>query len=665
MEPKPTYLRENSKQIKSHRRKLSQDIDIRPVYYPDKQSAAKKFFHNDNFLNIKFHDLDSSQDFRHLKYGFLGEDDFEEFKEELINFKKLKNECSVEFLDKSPKTRRKKLSSIISTKLARKSLSAEKSPKSARKSVRFNDNIMEFLNTDEHFQEFDRVFETFKSKEISDNIDQLRWSWKQYSDENDADSDEDDNRTIQENDESLDELDDEDLMESTFEESFADFFDNDEDFKEFEVELQKLNSKRRSRVLLNKINRTSGCDIVTELKAFCDNDPIEKYEAMAAEPHLWNSGGEWDYIFKKIKRRSCLSCSSLAASCDSIQEDVTIPDCDCVFHNDVKTKIDKCSSCGNLQNIDNQNGDCHFTCHQNCGALVRLGCKSKSSPDLAGQTEPPLLEPTDTLQTVSSDGSSEPTNEKDETDSGYRSGTIPEEKLPRKPSQATLNREELKLKIEEYNLLVPGAEFSLKEDKGQAFQGFLRVTLNLSRPICMSLGVRPPSIYEALTKEHIIEQNTMTMSFYMPRDTMKSIHVPSVSSSKEVIALLLKKFHILDNPRKFALYEQELSSRGKIVKLRRVPDVECPLLTSLEWDPDKLSYIRLVLQENETGDIMWDAFSLPELSNFLIVLDREEKEYCSQLEYKYKVMRKIIQSRLKELRKEKLAEKRKSLGLVS
>lgn len=55
--------------------------------------------------------------------------------------------------------------------------------------------------------------------------------------------------------------------------------------------------------------------------------------------------------------------------------------------------------------------DCHFTCHQNCGALVRLGCKSKSSPDLAGQaSEPPLLEPTDTLQTVSSDGSSEPTN---------------------------------------------------------------------------------------------------------------------------------------------------------------------------------------------------------------------------------------------------------------
>jgi hypothetical protein len=40
----------------------------------------------------------------------------------------------------------------------------------------------------------------------------------------------------------------------------------------------------------------------------------------------------------------------------------------------------------------------------------------------------------------------------------------------------------------------------------------------------------------------------------------------SESTSKEVISLLLKKFHILDNPRKFALYEQELSSRGKIGK---------------------------------------------------------------------------------------------------
>jgi hypothetical protein len=332
MEPKSTCLRANSKQIKSHRKKLTQDSDSSKFNHsPEKQSAAKKLFHNDNFFNIKFQDLDSSNEFRHLKHGFLGENDFEDFKEELVSFKKLKNECEGELLLKTTKTE-----------------------SNSRKSVRFNDNMMEFLNTDEHFQEFDRVFETFKSKQVADNIDQIRWSWKQYSEQNDSDED-DDNRTIR-NDESLDDLDDEDLLDSTLDETLSDFFDNDEDFKEFELELQKLNAKRRSRVLLNKINRTSGCDIRAELKAFCDNDPTEKYDAMVAEPRLWNSGGEWDFIFSKIKRQSCLSCSSLAASCNSIQEDVTLPDCDCVFHTDTKYNSDKCSSCDNLKNIEYQNG---------------------------------------------------------------------------------------------------------------------------------------------------------------------------------------------------------------------------------------------------------------------------------------------------------------------
>lgn len=51
--------------------------------------------------------------------------------------------------------------------------------------------------------------------------------------------------------------------------------------------------------------------------------------------------------------------------------------------------------------------------------------------------------------------------EKDETDSGYRSGTIPDEKLPPKPSEATLNREELRKRIAEFNKLVQGANFAL------------------------------------------------------------------------------------------------------------------------------------------------------------------------------------------------------------
>ncbi|XP_061178903.1 ras association domain-containing protein 1-like isoform X2 [Saccostrea echinata] len=299
---------------------------------------------------------------------------------------------------------------------------------------------------------------------------------------------------------------------------------------------------------------------------------------------------------------------------------------------------------------------CHFTSHQKCAQLVRLPCKHSPDGiplDDSSQEVEGLPNVSDVNQSASNETTSEATNEKDETDSGYRSGTIPDDKLPRKPSQATLNREELKKKLEEYNSLVPGADFKLHTEKGETFQGFVKVTLNLVRPICMSLGARPPSVYELLTNEHIVEQNTQTISFYMPRDTVKSIHITSDETTKDVISMLLKKFHILDNPRKFALYEQELNEKGKIAKLRRIQETEYPLHVSLLWDSDRIERTRFVLQENENGEIDWEAFSLPELSNFLRVLDREEQEYLTELKHKYKFMKKIVQQRLKELRIEK------------
>lgn len=51
--------------------------------------------------------------------------------------------------------------------------------------------------------------------------------------------------------------------------------------------------------------------------------------------------------------------------------------------------------------------------------------------------------------------------------------------------------------------------------------------------------------------------------------------------------------------------------------------------------------------------LQWDAFSFPELNNFMKVLDREEEEAIAQLQYKYRVMKRIILQRLKELKKEK------------
>ncbi|GFS23220.1 Ras and EF-hand domain-containing protein-like [Elysia marginata] len=244
--------------------------------------------------------------------------------------------------------------------------------------------------------------------------------------------------------------------------------------------------------------------------------------------------------------------------------------------------------------------------------------------------------------------------EKDETDSGYRSGTIPDEKLPKVPSQATLDRQELKRKITKYNHFVPAASFEITEK--EAFQGFVKVTMNLIRPITMELGARPPSIYELLTREHIVEENTQHVAFYMPRDTHKSLHITSDTTTKEVITSLLKKFHILDHPRKFAMYDQEFNDKNKLVRLRRLNDKDFPLRAILDWDPERIRNYRLVLQENETGEIVWDAFSLPELSNFMRVLDREEKETILELRHKYAYMRQYMERRLAELR----GERRKS-----
>ncbi|ESO82339.1 hypothetical protein LOTGIDRAFT_81505, partial [Lottia gigantea] len=261
--------------------------------------------------------------------------------------------------------------------------------------------------------------------------------------------------------------------------------------------------------------------------------------------------------------------------------------------------------------------NCQYTCHHTCVPSVSLDCKTVS--------------PTEVPSTP--DGSAAETSLSDK-----RAILVsPKPEIP-----AIL---EDKVTADIVNGVCKGDNQT--DEGGETFQGFLKVTLNFIRPITMSLGVRPPSIYEMLTKEHIVEQNTQSIAFYMPRDTVKSIHTSSKTTTKEVIGDLLKKFHIIDHPRKFAMYEQEFDGH-KIVKLRRVTDKEYPLHICLNWDTEYLKRYRLVLQENETGEIVWDGFSLPELNNFLVVLSREENEYISQLQYKYKVMRRIITQRLKE-----------------
>lgn len=45
-------------------------------------------------------------------------------------------------------------------------------------------------------------------------------------------------------------------------------------------------------------------------------------------------------------------------------------------------------------------------------------------------------------------------------------------------------------------------------------------------------------------------------SFYLPRGTVKHLHVLSHTRASEVISALLRKFTVVDDPRKFALFER-------------------------------------------------------------------------------------------------------------
>ncbi|XP_047738004.1 uncharacterized protein LOC108667786 [Hyalella azteca] len=182
-----------------------------------------------------------------------------------------------------------------------------------------------------------------------------------------------------------------------------------------------------------------------------------------------------------------------------------------------------------------------------------------------------------------------------------------------------------------------------KEDDG-SYRGCLRVHLNLSRPINIVAGTRPPSIYDILKEDRTLDK-TLT-SFYMPRNAVKAIHITSKTTTREVIVALLRKFKVVDNPQKFALYERSFESDATNGTLRRISDAECPLVLAMQWSAEGLTAHRIVLQENDTADIQWDAFSLTELSNFLRILAREEEDYRSQILDKYARIRGHIRERL-------------------
>ncbi|XP_074644390.1 uncharacterized protein LOC141901180 isoform X3 [Tubulanus polymorphus] len=316
--------------------------------------------------------------------------------------------------------------------------------------------------------------------------------------------------------------------------------------------------------------------------------------------------------------------------------------------------------------------DCQYTCHQRCRNHVTLDCENPgeiNNPAMTTQTTttstsstssqaalsplsplfhdspwiPPSSSATLPLYTPSTNRMIPQSNNKvsaeTSTDSGFATAAD--------TTACQFEGLTLKEKIHEYNSLSHSLTMTLDEEY-DTFQGSIRVHLNLSRPISMAIGTRPPSIYEVLAHEEIKEDDSLTTSFYLPRNVDKPLHISSSTTAREVITILLKKFHITDNPMKFALYEHYTEEDNK-VKIRKLSDFERPLYLYLEWCPDKMHDRRLVLQENELAEIVWDEFSTPELNNFLMILNREEKDHMEQVRQRYRVIRMHMDNRLHEL----------------
>ncbi|KAM9758629.1 ras association domain-containing protein 1-like isoform 3-T3 [Menidia menidia] len=200
------------------------------------------------------------------------------------------------------------------------------------------------------------------------------------------------------------------------------------------------------------------------------------------------------------------------------------------------------------------------------------------------------------------------------------------ERVKQEPTPADLQQ-----KVKEYNAQINSNLF-MNMNKDGSYTGFVKVQFKLARPVSVPTSKR--GVPEAAgRKAGGVKRRT---SFYLPKDASKHLHISSRTSAREVIEALLKKFTVVDNPGKFALFER--SERHDQVYIRKLSDDERPLRLRLFSGPNE-KVLSFVLKENETGDVNWHAFSMPELKNFLRILQREEEEHVKQIVQRYALAR--------------------------
>ncbi|KAB0402474.1 hypothetical protein E2I00_006498, partial [Balaenoptera physalus] len=255
--------------------------------------------------------------------------------------------------------------------------------------------------------------------------------------------------------------------------------------------------------------------------------------------------------------------------------------------------------------------DCKFTCHYRCRALVCLDCCGPR--DLGWE---PALERDTNVMTWSSTTSSGYCSQED-SDSELEQYFTARTSLARRPRRdqdepvewetPDLSQAEIEQKIKEYNGQINSNLF-MSLNKDGSYTGFIKVQLKLVRPVSVPATKKPPSLQDARRG-------------------------PGRGTA----------FLVVDDPRKFALFER--AERHGQVYLRKLSDDEQPLRLRLLAGPSEKA-LSFVLKENDSGEVNWDAFSMPELHNFLRILQREEEEHLRQILQKYSYCRQKIQEAL-------------------
>ncbi|XP_040031423.2 ras association domain family member 3 isoform X3 [Gasterosteus aculeatus] len=253
------------------------------------------------------------------------------------------------------------------------------------------------------------------------------------------------------------------------------------------------------------------------------------------------------------------------------------------------------------QHVKKRTPGCKYTCHADCRDLVSLDCHPAGSP-------PPSQDQ-------------------------INNNTPPHDVEKDRELRTEFSREEIGQKIDQYNMLTRDLLKMTLSPTG-VYTGFIKVQMDLRRPVTVRGGQKGAG------------GGRVEEAFYLPRGVTNTLHISSNNTVKQVIVALLNKFTVADNPAKYGLYKRY--RREDQVYVCKLADDEQPLFLRLVAGPDG-DTLSFVLREQH-GEVMWDAFSIPELRNFLRILDKEEAEQREAVKRRYDAYRLRLQEALSEVR---------------